>query len=89
MLFKDLQPETSQTLYINLPAMVSQKSSVVVKLLITNAATVIASWNIKKVQLCSCQPVAKTQGFKFQRTKYDCLHRKVCSIQPKTGNLKV
>ncbi|XP_011870310.1 PREDICTED: coiled-coil domain-containing protein 108 isoform X1 [Vollenhovia emeryi] len=88
MILKDLQPGTSQTLYINFPAMVLQESPVVVKLLLTNAAAVTASWNIKKVQLCSCRPVAKTQGLKFQRAKYDCLHRKVCSIQPKTGNLK-
>ncbi|TGZ46630.1 Uncharacterized protein DBV15_04028 [Temnothorax longispinosus] len=88
MLLRDLQPEMSQTLHINFPVMVLQKSPVTVKLLLTNAAAVIASWNIKRVQLCSCRPIAKTQGFKFQRAKYDCLHRKVCSVQPKTGNLK-
>lgn len=89
MLFRNLQPETSQTSYINFPAMVLQKSPTVIKLLLTNVSAVIASWNIKKVQLCSCRPVAKGQGLKFQRAKYDCLHRKVCSMQPKTGNLKV
>jgi len=89
MLLRDLQPGTSQTLYINFPAMVLQNPKIVVKLLLRNAAAVIASWNIKRIQLCSCRPVAKTQGLKFQRAKYDCLHRKVCFIQPKTGNLKV
>lgn len=89
ILFRDLQPETSQTLYVNFPPMVLQESPIIIKLLLTNTAAVIASWNIKKVQLCSCRPVAKIQGLKFQRAKYDCLHRKVCSIQPKTGNLKV
>lgn len=69
--------------------MVLQKNPVIVKLLLTNAAAVIATWNIKKVQLCSCRPIAKTQGLKLQRAKYDCLHRKVCSIQPNAGNLKV
>ncbi|KAG5308054.1 CFA65 protein, partial [Acromyrmex insinuator] len=89
ILFKDLQPGTSQTFYINFPAMVLHSPKVIVKLLITNVAAISASWNIKKVQLCSCRPVVNTQGcLKFQRAKYDCLHRKVCSIQPKAGNLE-
>lgn len=69
--------------------MVLHESPVVVKLLLRNVTAVIASWNIKRVQLCSCRPVAKTQGFSLQRAKYDCSHRKVCSVQPKTGNLEV
>jgi len=70
--------------------MVLHSPKVIVKLLITNIDAVSASWNIKKVQLCSCRPVVNTQGcLKFQRAKYDCLHRKVCSIQPKARNLKV
>lgn len=89
ILLRDLQPETSQTLYINFPAMILQKSPVIIKLLLINTTAVIASWNIKRVQLCSCQSIAKTQGFKFQRAKYNCLHSKVCSMQPTTRNLKV
>ncbi|XP_018338048.1 PREDICTED: coiled-coil domain-containing protein 108-like [Trachymyrmex septentrionalis] len=89
ILLEDLQPETSETFYINFPAMILHNPKVIVKLLLTNIATMSASWNIKKVQLCSCRPVVNTQGcLKFQRAKYNCLHRKVCSIQPKTGNLK-
>ncbi|XP_011701694.1 PREDICTED: uncharacterized protein LOC105458232 isoform X2 [Wasmannia auropunctata] len=89
MLLRDLQPGTSQTLHINFPAMILQSPKIIVKLLLINAAEVTASWNIKKIQLCSCRPVTKIQGFKsLPRAKYDCLHRKVCSILPKTGNLK-
>ncbi|KAL6261473.1 hypothetical protein P5V15_006563 [Pogonomyrmex californicus] len=89
MLLRNLQPETSETLYINnFPAMILQKSPIIVKLLLINTTAVTISWNIKKVQLCSCQPVTKTQGLKFQRAKYDCLHRKVCSVQPKTKSLQ-
>ncbi|XP_018393695.1 PREDICTED: uncharacterized protein LOC108772623 [Cyphomyrmex costatus] len=85
----DLQPGTSEMFYIHFPAMVLHSPKVIIKLLLTNAAAVSASWNIKKVQLCSCRPVVNTQGcLKFQRAKYDCLHRKVCSILPKTGNLE-
>lgn len=86
-LLRDLQAETSQTLYVNFPAMTLHESPVIIKLLLRNVTAVIASWNIKRVQLCSCRPVSK--GFSLQRAKYDCLHRKVCSIQPKTGKLKV
>ncbi|XP_072767070.1 cilia- and flagella-associated protein 65 [Anoplolepis gracilipes] len=87
-LLRDLQAETSQTLYINFPAMVLHENPVVVKLLLRNVTAVIASWNIKRVQLCSCRPIVKTPGFSLQRAKYDCSHRKVCSMQPKTGNLE-
>lgn len=86
-LLRDLQAETSQTLYINFPAMTLHESPFIIKLLLRNVTAVIASWNIKRVQLCSCRPVFK--GFSLQRAKYDCLHRKMCSIQPKIGNLKV
>ncbi|XP_050455314.1 cilia- and flagella-associated protein 65-like [Cataglyphis hispanica] len=85
-LLQDLQAETSQTLYINFPAMILHESPFIIKLLLRNVTAVIASWNIKRVQLCSCRPIFK--GFSLQRAKYDCLHRKVCSVQPKTGNLK-
>lgn len=87
MLLRDLQTETSQTLYVNFPAMILHESPVIVKLLLRNVTAVTASWSIKKVQLCSCRLVAK--GFSLQRAKYNCLHRKVCSVQPKTGNLEV
>lgn len=79
----------SQTLYVNFPAMVLHENPVIIKLLLKNVTAVIASWNIKRTQLCSCRPVAKIQGVSLQRAKYDCSHRKVCSVQPKTGNLRV
>ncbi|XP_025154117.1 cilia- and flagella-associated protein 65 [Harpegnathos saltator] len=87
-LFEHLQPGTSETLHINFPPMVLQESSVIVKLLLINAKAVAASWNIKRVQLCSCRPVMRIQALSFQRAQYDCWHRKVCSMQPKTGNLQ-
>ncbi|XP_011263936.2 uncharacterized protein LOC105256022 [Camponotus floridanus] len=87
-LLQDLQAETSQTLYVNFPAMVLHENPVVIKLLLRNVTAVIVSWNIKRMKLCSCGPIAKIQGVSLQHAKYDCSHRKVCSVQPKTGNLK-
>ncbi|KYN04120.1 hypothetical protein ALC62_04885 [Cyphomyrmex costatus] len=59
ILFRDLQPGTSEMFYIHFPAMVLHSPKVIIKLLLTNAAAVSASWNIKKVQLCSCRPVPR------------------------------
>ncbi|RLU26569.1 hypothetical protein DMN91_000365 [Ooceraea biroi] len=87
-LLRELPPGTSKTLYINFPAMALCERPAVIKLLVTSATAVIASWNVKRVQLCSCRPVVKTEGLSFQRATYDCLHRKICSVQPRTGNLE-
>ncbi|XP_032677017.1 cilia- and flagella-associated protein 65-like [Odontomachus brunneus] len=87
-LLEHLQPGTSETLHMNFPAMIFQESPVTVKLLLTNANAVTASWSLKRVQLCSCRPVVKAQALSIQRAQYDCWHRKVCSMQPKMGNFQ-
>ena len=84
-----MSPNSNQNSFMGFPAFKIHEQPFCIELLITNPTMVPVSWLIKRVQLCSCKKSFKSKSFSLQNATYDCVHREVCNISPKSGTLKV
>lgn len=89
IILKDILPYEKETQYIFFPPMILHENPICIKLFISNPTSVNATWDIKRMQLCFCKMISKTRGLSFRYVEFDCIHRKVCSIYPQSGLVKV
>ncbi|XP_033220876.1 cilia- and flagella-associated protein 65-like [Belonocnema kinseyi] len=87
-MLRDLHPNSIQTLNMNFPVFTTHNKPLHVELLLTNPQMVPVSWTLKRIKLCSCGKKYKTKSFSFQCEIYDCPHREVVNIFPKSGTIK-
>ncbi|XP_043467707.1 cilia- and flagella-associated protein 65 [Leptopilina heterotoma] len=57
-------------------------------LLLTNPTKFPVSWSLKRIQICSCEKKLKSRSLSFQSVVYDCVHREIFKIYPKSGTIQ-
>ncbi|KAI4499931.1 hypothetical protein M0802_004801 [Mischocyttarus mexicanus] len=85
---KNILPYEEKSRYIYFPPMILNENPIRLKLYISNPTSVNVTWDIKRRNLCSCKPICKSRGISFRYMDFNCIHKKVCSIYPRSGFLK-
>ncbi|XP_043489612.1 cilia- and flagella-associated protein 65 [Polistes fuscatus] len=89
MLWKIIQVNKLNVVLKNiLPPMILNENPIRLKLYISNPTSVNTIWNIQRKNLCFCKPISKSRGLSLRYTDFNCIHKKVCSIYPRSGFLK-